>query len=82
MAVVQIIAVTTSDIGPMGPTKKIYAVGHETAEAALEGIQQHLKSREVAQWIDTRNLTLSPGHGRLRPFLFLQREASRLGGST
>jgi len=65
MAVVQIIAVTTSEIGASGPIKKFYAVGLETRALALEEIERRLKPGEVANWTDARDLTLKPGEVRL-----------------
>jgi hypothetical protein len=64
MPVVQIIAVTTAEIGPNGPVKKIYAVGFDTADAAVEEMQKRLKAGEVAQWIDARHLSLAPNEVR------------------
>lgn len=64
MSAVQIIAVTTTEIGPSGPTKRLYAVGVDTAELALEQISKRLKTGEVAHWIDARHLSLSPGEIR------------------
>jgi hypothetical protein len=65
MPAVQIIAVTTAEIGASGPIKKIYAVGLETAALALDEIEKRLKPGETANWLDTRNLNLSPGEVRL-----------------
>ena len=64
MPAVQIIAVTTAEIGPRGPIKKLYAVGVDNAELALEQITKRLKGGEVANWIDARHLSLSPGEVR------------------
>ncbi len=65
MPAVQIIAVTTAEIGASGPIKKIYAVGLETADMAMEEMIKRLKPGETATWLDARNLTLSPGEVRL-----------------
>jgi len=65
MAVVQIIAVTTSEIGASGPIKRYYAVRLETKTLALEEIERRLKPGEVANWADSRDLTLKPGEVRL-----------------
>lgn len=65
MPVVQIIAVTTAEVGPSGPVKKIYAVGLDTADQALDEIEKRLKAGETANWLDARNLTLAPGEVRL-----------------
>ncbi len=65
MPLVQIVAVTTAEIGPVGPIKRIYAVGVDTRELALEELQRRLKVGETAAWIDARNLSLSPGEVRL-----------------
>jgi hypothetical protein len=64
MPAVQIIAVTTTEIGPSGPIKRIYAVGVETPELALDQISPRLKAGEVASWIDARHLSLKPGEVR------------------
>jgi hypothetical protein len=64
MPIVQIVAVTTTDIGPTGPIKKIYAVGVETPEAALEHIEKRLKQGEKADCIDARHLNLAAGEIR------------------
>ena len=64
MPIVQIIAVTTSEIGPVGPVKKLFAVGLETREMALEELERRLKRGESATWLDARNLSLSPGEVR------------------
>ena len=50
---VQIIAVTTAEIGVSGPIKKFYAVRLEPPDLALEEIGRKLKPRETAQWLDT-----------------------------
>jgi hypothetical protein len=65
MPVVQIIAVTTAEIGPSGPIKKIFAVGLETADQALDEMEKRLKTGETARWLDARNLNLIPGEVRL-----------------
>ena len=65
MPVVQIIAVTTAEIGPSGPIKKIFAVGLETADLALDEMEKRLKTGETARWLDARNLNLAPGEVRL-----------------
>jgi len=54
MPVVQIIAV-----------KKIFAVGLETADMALDEMEKRLKTGETARWLDARNLNLAPGEVRL-----------------
>ncbi len=65
MPLVQIVAVTTAEIGPSGPIKKIYAVGLETVGQALDEMEKRLKPGESASWLDARNLNLSPGEVRL-----------------
>ena len=65
MPAVQIIAVTTAEIGASGPIKKIYAVGLETPDLALDEMAKRLKPGETANWLDSRNLSLSPGEVRL-----------------
>ena len=64
MPLVQIISVTTNEIGPNGPLKKIYAAGFETADEALLEVEKRLKVGEVARWIDARSLSLSPAEVR------------------
>ena len=64
MPIVQIVAVTTNDIGPAGPIKKIFAVGVDSPEAALEQIEKRLKQGEKADCIDARHLNLTPGEIR------------------
>jgi hypothetical protein len=63
--VVQIIAVTTAEIGSSGPVKKYYAVGVATAVEALDQIEQRLKPGEEAQWVDARSLSMKPGEVRV-----------------
>ena len=67
MPSVQIIAVTTAEIGASGPIKKIYAVGLETAALALDEIEKRLKPGETANWLDTRKP--QPGSRRSPPDL-------------
>jgi hypothetical protein len=61
---VQIIAVTTAEVGPAGPIKRLFAVGVDEPEAALQEIERRLKKNETAQWLDARFLSLQPGEVR------------------
>ena len=62
---VQIIAVTTAEVGPSGPIKKYYAVGLDAPNQALDEMERRLKPGERAQWVDARSLSLKPGEVRL-----------------
>lgn len=61
---VQIISVTTSEVGPVGPIKRMFAVGVDEPEAALQEIERRLKRNETARWVDARFLSLEPGEVR------------------
>jgi hypothetical protein len=60
----QIISVTTAEMGPAGPVKRLFAVAVDTRAAALEEIERRLKQNERAIWVDVRTLTLQPGEVR------------------
>jgi hypothetical protein len=64
MTSAQFIAVTTNDVGPAGPMKKIFAAGFETAEEALNVVEARLKPGEQAKWLERRSLAIRPGEVR------------------
>jgi hypothetical protein len=61
----QIVAVTTGEIGPGGPLKRIYAIGLETPSLAMDAIVPKLKPGETAKWLDARSLSVAEGEIRL-----------------
>lgn len=64
MTAAQIVAVTTTEIGPSGPVRKLFAVGVAEVDVAVEEVTKRLKPGETARWVDARFLTLRPGEVR------------------
>ena len=58
------IAVTTNEVGPIGPLRKTFAAGCETSQEALDVVAARLKPGETAQWLDHRSLAIRPGEVR------------------
>lgn len=55
---------TTNEVGPAGPVKRIFAAGFETPQEALDVVAGKLKPGETARWLDHRSLAISPGEVR------------------
>jgi hypothetical protein len=60
----QIFAVTTSQFGPGGPLKRLYAVNARTPETAFELLEPRLKAGEIAKWVDARSFSLEENEVR------------------
>jgi len=58
------IAVTTNEVGPAGPTRKILAAGFESPDEALDVVAARLKPGETATWLEQRTLAIRPGEVR------------------